>query len=313
MPIAYRFQKPKENKPTFVWFGGFKSEMASVKASALANWARENGAGCLRFDYSGHGKSGGRFEDGTISAWLGQAAAVCAHALQEAPRCSWGRAWAAGSPFSWRGSLRKSPLTLSLSPHSPRGERTLELSSTRILGPFSPRGEGQDEGGLGIQSQRHRAYRASLGHDAPVLGARDGGNSRRHRARRRLLPPLRLWRWALRHHQGADRGWRTPPLSAPAPSRSPYPSAFFTAAKTPTFHGGTRSRCSTPPPAPICASRSSRTASIACRARKTSPCSSPRSRNSCRFPVCSGHKPRVSIRAYYKTMRFTGLLTAAAR
>ena len=85
VPIAYRFQKPKENKPTFVWFGGFKSEMASVKASALADWARENGAGCLRFDYSGHGKSGGRFEDGTISAWLGQAAAVCAHALQASP------------------------------------------------------------------------------------------------------------------------------------------------------------------------------------------------------------------------------------
>ena len=85
VPIAYRFQKPKENKPAFVWFGGFKSEMASVKASALANWARENGAGCLRFDYSGHGKSGGRFEDGTISAWLGQAAAVCAHALEGTP------------------------------------------------------------------------------------------------------------------------------------------------------------------------------------------------------------------------------------
>jgi pimeloyl-ACP methyl ester carboxylesterase len=85
VPIAYRFQKPKENEPTFVWFGGFKSEMASVKASALASWARENGAGCLRFDYSGHGKSGGRFEDGTISAWLGQAAAICAHALEGTP------------------------------------------------------------------------------------------------------------------------------------------------------------------------------------------------------------------------------------
>jgi pimeloyl-ACP methyl ester carboxylesterase len=83
--IAYRYRKPKENKSTFVWFPGFKSEMESVKASALDGWACANGAGCLRFDYSGHGKSGGRFEDGTISAWLAQAAAVYEHALAGMP------------------------------------------------------------------------------------------------------------------------------------------------------------------------------------------------------------------------------------
>ncbi len=85
VPIAYRFQKPKANKPIFVWFCGFKSEMESVKAEALSVWARDNGAGCLRFDYSGHGKSGGRFEDGTIGAWLSEANAVCAHTLEGAP------------------------------------------------------------------------------------------------------------------------------------------------------------------------------------------------------------------------------------
>jgi len=83
--IACRFQKPEAGKPAFVWFCGFKSDMGSVKASALAEWAKANGAGVLRFDYSGHGKSGGRFENGTISAWLGEAAAVCAHALQGTP------------------------------------------------------------------------------------------------------------------------------------------------------------------------------------------------------------------------------------
>jgi pimeloyl-ACP methyl ester carboxylesterase len=83
--IACRFQKPEAGKPVFVWFCGFKSEMGSVKASALSEWTAANGAGCLRFDYSGHGKSGGQFEQGTISAWLGQAAAVCAHALRGTP------------------------------------------------------------------------------------------------------------------------------------------------------------------------------------------------------------------------------------
>ncbi len=83
--IAYRYRKPKENKPTFVWFCGFRSEMESLKANAVAQWAQDNGAGCLRFDYSGHGKSGGRFEDGTVGAWLAEAAAVFEHALSASP------------------------------------------------------------------------------------------------------------------------------------------------------------------------------------------------------------------------------------
>lgn len=62
--------------PTFVWLGGFKSDMSGTKAQTLANWARERGQGFVRFDYSGHGLSGGRFEDGKISRWLGDTLAV---------------------------------------------------------------------------------------------------------------------------------------------------------------------------------------------------------------------------------------------
>ena len=36
----------------------------------LAEFARQKGYGCTRFDYSGHGVSSGRFEDGTIGAAL---------------------------------------------------------------------------------------------------------------------------------------------------------------------------------------------------------------------------------------------------
>jgi pimeloyl-ACP methyl ester carboxylesterase len=50
--------------------------MASTKATELARYARERGLGLTRFDYSGHGLSSGRFEDGTIGAWLGEAEAV---------------------------------------------------------------------------------------------------------------------------------------------------------------------------------------------------------------------------------------------
>jgi pimeloyl-ACP methyl ester carboxylesterase len=62
--------------PTVVWLGGFHSEMTGTKGEALAVWAAETGRAYLRFDYFGHGRSEGRFEDGTISRWRGDALAV---------------------------------------------------------------------------------------------------------------------------------------------------------------------------------------------------------------------------------------------
>ena len=63
-------------KPGIFWLGGFRSDMEGGKAEALDRWAAGAGRACTRFDYSGHGRSGGRFEDGTISRWLDEAAAV---------------------------------------------------------------------------------------------------------------------------------------------------------------------------------------------------------------------------------------------
>jgi pimeloyl-ACP methyl ester carboxylesterase len=72
--IAY-VQQPARHagKPGLVWLCGLKSEMVSTKASAVAEWAEAQGLACLRFDYSGHGQSQGRFEDGTVSRWLEEA------------------------------------------------------------------------------------------------------------------------------------------------------------------------------------------------------------------------------------------------
>jgi pimeloyl-ACP methyl ester carboxylesterase len=50
--------------------------MNGSKALAVEAWARARGHGALLFDYSGHGASGGRFEDGTISAWREDALAA---------------------------------------------------------------------------------------------------------------------------------------------------------------------------------------------------------------------------------------------
>lgn len=50
--------------------------MAGTKARFLDDLCAARGLGCVRFDYSGHGASSGRFEDGTIGAWAEDAIAV---------------------------------------------------------------------------------------------------------------------------------------------------------------------------------------------------------------------------------------------
>jgi pimeloyl-ACP methyl ester carboxylesterase len=62
--------------PGLIWLGGFNSDMKGTKALALDAWAAEHGRGCIRFDYSGHGESGGAFIDGTIGRWLEESVAV---------------------------------------------------------------------------------------------------------------------------------------------------------------------------------------------------------------------------------------------
>jgi pimeloyl-ACP methyl ester carboxylesterase len=72
--IAVRRRKGR--LPALIWLGGFKSDMKGTKAEAVARWAAEQGRACIRFDYSGHGESGGAFADGTIGRWLEESRAV---------------------------------------------------------------------------------------------------------------------------------------------------------------------------------------------------------------------------------------------
>lgn len=64
--------------PGIFWLGGFRSDMAGSKAMALDALGAEMGLAVTRFDYSGHGISGGDFDLGTISRWLEEAEAVLA-------------------------------------------------------------------------------------------------------------------------------------------------------------------------------------------------------------------------------------------
>ena len=74
--LAYLSQRGEPGRTGFVWLGGFNSDMTGSKAESLAALARAQGRPCVRFDYSGHGQSEGRFEDGTISLWLDEATLV---------------------------------------------------------------------------------------------------------------------------------------------------------------------------------------------------------------------------------------------
>ncbi|SLN17114.1 Alpha/beta hydrolase family protein [Pseudoruegeria aquimaris] len=71
--------------PGVVFLGGFKSDMEGSKAVHLEGWAKRSGRAFLRFDYSGHGQSGGDFTDGCIGDWAADARAVI-EALTEGPQ-----------------------------------------------------------------------------------------------------------------------------------------------------------------------------------------------------------------------------------
>lgn len=62
--------------PTVLLCGGYTSDMTGTKAVALERWCSAEGRGYIRFDYSGHGRSDGRFEDGSIGDWAEDALAI---------------------------------------------------------------------------------------------------------------------------------------------------------------------------------------------------------------------------------------------
>jgi pimeloyl-ACP methyl ester carboxylesterase len=62
--------------PGVLFCGGYTSDMTGTKALALQAFCRQQGQAFTRFDYSGHGASGGDFVDGTIGGWAEDALAI---------------------------------------------------------------------------------------------------------------------------------------------------------------------------------------------------------------------------------------------
>ena len=74
--VAFRRSEGDPGRAGIVWLGGFHSDMLGEKASALHDHAQRASRAFVRFDYLGHGESGGKFADGTIGRWRLDALAV---------------------------------------------------------------------------------------------------------------------------------------------------------------------------------------------------------------------------------------------
>lgn len=72
-------------RPAVMFLGGYRSDMTGTKALYLEERCRARGQEFVRFDYSGHGASGGDFSAGTIGIWKDDASAVLDRIIK-APR-----------------------------------------------------------------------------------------------------------------------------------------------------------------------------------------------------------------------------------
>ena len=66
--IRYLFNN-SSNDIYIVFLHGFKSDLEGDKPKALYKFCKKNKIGFLALEYSGHGKSYGKFEYGTITSW----------------------------------------------------------------------------------------------------------------------------------------------------------------------------------------------------------------------------------------------------
>ena len=65
-----RYLKIHQNRGIFIVFlHGFMSDLEGNKPKTLLNFSKKNKLGFLALEYSGHGKSSGKFTNGNISKW----------------------------------------------------------------------------------------------------------------------------------------------------------------------------------------------------------------------------------------------------
>ena len=70
--IKYLYIK-KKSQIAIVFFHGFMSDMVGAKPTAIQKFCRKHKLNFLKFEYSGHGRSTGKFVEGNISKWTNEA------------------------------------------------------------------------------------------------------------------------------------------------------------------------------------------------------------------------------------------------
>ena len=70
--IKYLFVK-KNSQIAVVFFHGFMSDMVGKKPLVIEKFCKKQRLNFLKFEYSGHGKSTGKFIEGNISKWTNEA------------------------------------------------------------------------------------------------------------------------------------------------------------------------------------------------------------------------------------------------
>ena len=69
-----RYQLLNKEKDLFIiFFHGFMSDITGEKPSTFQKFCKKKKIGFLTFEYSGHGKSSGKFTKGNISRWTSDA------------------------------------------------------------------------------------------------------------------------------------------------------------------------------------------------------------------------------------------------
>jgi pimeloyl-ACP methyl ester carboxylesterase len=81
--LAYRHRPGRE--PALLFLPGYMSDMEGGKATALDEWAAQEGRPMLRFDYGGCGASEGAFEEQGLDDWLGDTLAMIDRAAPDGP------------------------------------------------------------------------------------------------------------------------------------------------------------------------------------------------------------------------------------
>lgn len=73
---AYRYTPSTNASPTIIFLPGYMSDMDGSKACAIFDDAHVHGYGVMLLDYSGCGKSDGKFSDGALSIWRDEVLAL---------------------------------------------------------------------------------------------------------------------------------------------------------------------------------------------------------------------------------------------